>query len=229
MTAGCEATAFPEPAFCISDGGGSAARRRDPAAGHGFAEGWSEPGRCSFPASSILRSAAARLPGPVSHCCCRAPAASASCQCSSFVQLVFVQRCSWKCLRQLWHVGRGFPCASTAALLTWKRLSPLVLLHPGPALSQQLVLPVATSSPTRNRGASGSPGIKQTSLSTSATARGEREHCCHLLCCLTSFSQIRSGRSKEMVNSAHEFVCFLSWKVQARQGRTFPHCGYIRF
>lgn len=177
-------------------------------------QGWSEPGHCSFPTSSILRSAAARLPGPVSRCCRNAPAASASSQCSSFVQLVFVQCCSSKCLWQLWHAGRGASLCIPAALLTWKRLSALVLLHPGllslpaahPPHGDALGQPWARSCPTRSRGASGSRGAKQTLLSTSITARGEQEHCCHSLCCLTSFSQIRSGRSKEMVNSAREFV-----------------------
>lgn len=150
-----------------------------------------------------------------------------------------------------WSLFSAAPGSASDSSGMWEGASfvhPLLLCSPGSASvpwfssTRGLISPsslssprrrsgtaVATSSPTRNRGASGSPGVKQTSPSTSGTAREEREHCCHLLCCLTSFSQIRSGRSKEMVNSAHEFVCFLSWKVQARQGRTFPHCGYIRF
>lgn len=98
---------------------------------------WSEPGRCSSPASSIL---SLLLPGFLTPLLLRAPAASASPQCSSFVHLVFVQRCSWKRLRQ--------PAGTGASLV-----HPLLLCSPGSAsvpcsppasLSQQLVLPTAT-------------------------------------------------------------------------------------
>lgn len=228
MTAGCEATPLPESAFCISDGSGSTARRRDPAAGHGFAEGWSEPGRFSLPASSTLRSAAARLLGPGPCCCC--PCSGCLCL-FPVLQLCSVGLCSALLLEvpstALPCGKRCFPRASIAALLTWKHPSPLVLLHLGPALSQQLVLPGntlgqlwTTSSPTWNCAASGSLGIKQTLQSTSVTAWEEREHCCHLLCCLTSSSQIRSGRSKEMANSAR--VCFFVMEGTSQARKNIP-------
>lgn len=171
MTAGCEATPLPEAAVCISDGEGSTARR-DPAAGHGFAEAGVSQVAAPFlpPASSGLL-----LPSSLALY----PTAAASSQCSSFVQLVFVQCCSWKCLWQLWCVGRG------ASLV-----HPLLLCSPGstsvPCFSPGACsLPAArpphgdapeqprgVSCPTRTRGASGSPGTKQTWPSTSVTAGG---------------------------------------------------------
>lgn len=104
-------------------------------------------------------------------------AASASSQCSSFVQLVFVQCCSWKCLWQLWHVGRG------ASLV-----HPLLLCSPGStsvpwfSSTRGLLSPSSSSSPRRcsqqpwamscPTGGLGISGTKQTLPSTSLTAGG---------------------------------------------------------
>lgn len=73
--------------------------------------------------------------------------------------------------------------------------------------------------------------MKGTSLGTSATTQREREHCCHLLCCLTSFSQIRSGQSKEMVNSARVCFCHGRYKPGKEEHSltvaTFAFSGFL--
>lgn len=50
-----------------------------------------------------------------------------------------------------------------------------------------------------------------------STAEG---YCCNLLCSLTSFSQIRSGQSKEMVNSAR--VCFFIMEGTSQASKNIP-------
>lgn len=137
----CEGTPLPEPAFCIPSGGSSTARR-DPAAAHGFAEAALSQVAAPFlpPASSDLL-----LLGLLAL----APAASASSQCSSFVQWVFVQCCSWKCLWQLWMWEEVHPSCIPRCSAHLEAPQSL-----GSALSLQLILP--TSSPTRSRGAWGS-------------------------------------------------------------------------
>lgn len=232
VTVGCEATPLPESAFCISDGSRSTARRRIlllvmalPRAG---LRQVASPFLPLASSGLLLLDFSALYLAAAAH----ALAATASSQCSSFVQLVFVQRCSWKCLRQLCHVRGGVSLAQPLLLcspgsipvpwFSYTHLSSICSLPAarppdGDALGQLW----AMSSPTWNHRASGYPGIKQTLQSTSATAREEWEHCCHLLCCITSFSQIRSGRSKEMANSARVCLFFvMEGTSQAR--KTIP-------
>lgn len=186
MTEGCEATPLPEPAF-----GNSTAPVPE-----GILQLLRALPRLAWLLLPCLQHPLLLLPSFLALCPTAAPAASASSQCSSFVHLVFVQRCSWKCLWQLWPVGTGTFLVDPSLLC-----SPGSASVPGFSSTRGCSLP-ARSHPLPR----GHLRNKATSLSTSVTA-GEREHCCHSLCCLTSFSQIRSGRRKEMVNSAREFVC----------------------
>lgn len=156
----------------------------------GLCPGWRG---CSFPASSTL--------------CCFCPV-------------------SWPCVPLLLQLPLLLP--SAPALFTWSLFSAAPGSASGssglweqalslsiPRCSAHLAVPRSLGSPPPGAALSqlrshplprGHLRNKATSPSTSVTA-GEREHCCHSLCCLTSFSQIRSGRRKEMVNSAREFVC----------------------
>lgn len=90
---------------------------KDPAAAHGFAKA-AVSQSLLLSCSSILGSAA----GPVSHCCCCAPALFSWSLFSAAPEVPPAALAGGK---------RRFPRASLAALLTWKRLSPLALLHPG--------------------------------------------------------------------------------------------------
>lgn len=139
---GCEATSLPEPAFCISDGGGSIARR-DPPAAHGFAEaGVSQVAAPFLPPVStdlLLPNFLALYPTAAAVLWLPLPLPSAPALFSW--SLFSAAPGSASSSSGMWK--RHFPHSSLAALLTWKHVSPLVLLHPGPALSQQLVLPTA--------------------------------------------------------------------------------------
>lgn len=145
MTAGCEATPLPEPAFCISSGGGSNARR-DPAGGHGFAKA----GVSQVTAPFLLQHP---------QVCCW-PCVPLLLLCSSclhlfpLLQLCSVGLCSVLLLEvppaALAGGKRRSPRASLAALLTWKRLSPLVL-QPG-------LLSLSSSSSPRDLREQSKPG-----------------------------------------------------------------------
>lgn len=196
MTAGCEATPLPEPAFCISDGSSA---RRDPAAAQGFAQ--------AGVARSLLLPCLQHpllllLPGLLALCPTAASAASASSQCCSFVHLVFVQCCSWKCLWQLWPVGTGASLGIPRCSAHLEAPQSLGSPPPGAALS-------SSSSSTAAMVTSSAPGAswEQSKPRRAPQSLPGEGALLPLLCCLTSFSQIRSGRRKEMVNSAHEFVC----------------------
>jgi len=72
--------------------------------------------------------------------------------------------------------------------------------------------PWGTSCPRRDCGLRDAPNLAETLDGprsppgrSGSTAEG---CCCNSLCCRSFFSQIRSGQSKEMVNSARERVCF---------------------
>lgn len=188
MTAGCEATPLPEPALCISNGSSA---RRDPAAAQGFAQA----GVAGFLLLPCLQHPLLLLllPGLLALCPTAAPAASASSQCCSFVHLVFVQCCSWKCLWQLWPVGTG-----TSLCI--------------PRCSAHLEVPQSLGSPPPGTALPAPPPHGDTleqpcshpltrgHLQNKANPSEHLSHCSGrgallpLLCCLTSFSQIRSGR-----------------------------------
>lgn len=103
------------------------------------------------------------LPGFLALCPTAAPAASASSQCSSFVHLVFVQCCSWKCLWQLWPVGTGTFLVHPSLLC-----SPGSASVPWFSSTRGCSLPAAQSHPLPR----GHLWNKATSPSTSVTARG---------------------------------------------------------